>query len=118
MLLFQEEKSCPYYMRTGLCKFGIACKFDHPQPSLAETVLSVPGPLQYGSTGLSSVNSSGLPYASGFPAWSLPGATYISGPPSQGPQTYMPVVLSPSQGILPAQGWNTYVVSKYCLTLC
>ncbi|XP_010557387.1 PREDICTED: zinc finger CCCH domain-containing protein 37-like [Tarenaya hassleriana] len=23
---------CPYYMKTGMCKYGAACKFDHPPP--------------------------------------------------------------------------------------
>lgn len=23
---------CPYYMKTGACKYGAACKFDHPPP--------------------------------------------------------------------------------------
>ncbi|KAL3627177.1 zinc finger CCCH domain-containing protein [Castilleja foliolosa] len=23
---------CPYYMKTGTCKFGATCKFDHPPP--------------------------------------------------------------------------------------
>lgn len=23
---------CPYYLKTGTCKFGVTCKFDHPPP--------------------------------------------------------------------------------------
>ncbi|XP_047315330.1 zinc finger CCCH domain-containing protein 37 isoform X2 [Impatiens glandulifera] len=23
---------CPYYMKTGTCKYGVTCKFDHPPP--------------------------------------------------------------------------------------
>lgn len=23
---------CPYYMKTGTCKYGATCKFDHPPP--------------------------------------------------------------------------------------
>ncbi|GFY99298.1 floral homeotic protein [Actinidia rufa] len=23
---------CPYYMKTGACKYGATCKFDHPPP--------------------------------------------------------------------------------------
>ncbi|CAA6665856.1 unnamed protein product [Spirodela intermedia] len=26
---------CPYYMKTGTCKFGASCKFDHPTPAEA-----------------------------------------------------------------------------------
>ncbi|XP_047311446.1 zinc finger CCCH domain-containing protein 67-like [Impatiens glandulifera] len=28
-----EEKDCPYYMRTGTCKYGANCRFNHPDPS-------------------------------------------------------------------------------------
>lgn len=23
---------CPYYMKTGTCKYGPTCRFDHPPP--------------------------------------------------------------------------------------
>ncbi|OVA01119.1 zinc finger protein [Macleaya cordata] len=106
----QEEKSCPYYMRTGACKFGFACKFHHPQPAALGSLSPATGNPAYGSTGSSvAPPSSGLPYVGGLPAWSLPRTPYLSGPRMQGPQAYMPVVLSSSQGIIPAQqGWNTY----------
>lgn len=103
----QEEKPCPYYMRNWSCKFGVACKFHHPQPLGA--VLPVPGPSAYGSTSSSVAPPSGLAYAGGLQAWSLPRAPFASGARMQSPQAYMPVVLSPSQGVLQAQqGWNTY----------
>ncbi|KAI3828070.1 hypothetical protein L1987_02166 [Smallanthus sonchifolius] len=85
----QEEKACPHYIRTGSCKFGVSCKFHHPQPS---------------------VDGGGVPYAStlvpssGISAWSLPRPTYVSDP-----QTYLPILLPPSQGIGPTQGWSTYM---------
>eukprot|EP00262_Sarcandra_glabra_P011551 TRINITY_DN279_c0_g3_i1.p1 TRINITY_DN279_c0_g3~~TRINITY_DN279_c0_g3_i1.p1 ORF type:complete len:449 (+),score=46.27 TRINITY_DN279_c0_g3_i1:378-1724(+) len=105
----QEEKSCPYYMRTGACKFGIACKFHHPQPAALGAVLPVTGHSSYGPTGSSVASLSGLPYVSGLPAWSLPRAPYMSVPRMQGAPAFMPVVLSPSQGLIPAQqGWSTY----------
>ncbi|GMY09799.1 zinc finger CCCH domain-containing protein 3 isoform X1 [Fagus crenata] len=99
----QEEKSCPYYMRTGSCKFGVACKFHHPQPTSVGPVLPVPGHVSFGSMAPTVVSSSGLPYVGGFPAWSLPRMPYLSSP-----QSYPSVPISPSQGIVPAQGWNTY----------
>ncbi|XP_043805641.1 zinc finger CCCH domain-containing protein 3 isoform X2 [Manihot esculenta] len=105
----QDEKSCPYYMRTGSCKFGVACKFHHPHPAPLGTGLPLTGPAVSGPMGTSIMPSSGLPYLGGLPAWSLPRTPYVSGPRPQGPQAYMPVVLSPSQGVIPAQGWNTYV---------
>ncbi|KAL8195379.1 hypothetical protein R6Q57_025782 [Mikania cordata] len=87
----QEEKACPHYIRTGSCKFGVSCKFHHPQPS---------------------VDGGGVPYASthvpssGISAWSIPRPTYVSDP-----QTYLPIILPPSQGIGPTQGWSTYMGS-------
>ncbi|KAL5700065.1 hypothetical protein ACHQM5_025564 [Ranunculus cassubicifolius] len=103
----QEEKPCPYYMRNWSCKFGVACKFHHPQPSGA--VVPITGPAGYGSTSSSVAPPSGLSYADGLPAWSLPRTPYVSGTRMQGPQAYMPVVLSPSQGIIHTQqGWNNY----------
>ncbi|XP_050206381.1 zinc finger CCCH domain-containing protein 3-like [Mercurialis annua] len=105
----QDEKSCPYYMRTGSCKFGVACKFHHPQPAPLGAGLPVTGPSATGPMTSSNTPSSGPPYVGGLPTWSLPRAPYVSGPRLQAPQTYMPVVVSPSQGVVPAQGWNTYV---------
>ncbi|XP_077221019.1 zinc finger CCCH domain-containing protein 33-like isoform X2 [Tasmannia lanceolata] len=104
----QEEKSCSYYMRTGFCKFGIACKFNHPQPAALGAVLPVRGPSTYGSMGLSGAPPSGLRYMGGLSTWSLPRAPYMSGQHMQVPLAYMPFVLSPSQGMIPAQGWSTY----------
>lgn len=92
-------------MRTGACKFGPSCKFHHPQPASLGTALPIAGPATFGSTVLP---SSGLPYTGGLPAWSLPRVPFVSGPHVQAAQPYMPVVVSPSQGI---QGWNTYLVS-------
>lgn len=105
----QEEKPCPYYMRTGFCKFASACKFHHPQPSSTGNVVPVPGLAAFGSAESSILPSSGLPYAGNLPAWSLSKPPYVSNPQIQGPQGYMPYVVSPSQGILHAQGWNTYM---------
>ncbi|TXG55432.1 hypothetical protein EZV62_020688 [Acer yangbiense] len=105
----QGEKSCPYYLRTGSCKFGVACKFHHPQPASLGTGLQVTGSAALGSMGSSVLPSSGLPYAGGLTTWSLPRAPYVSGPRLQGSQGYMPVIVSPSQAIVPAPGWSTYM---------
>ncbi|PON39295.1 Zinc finger, CCCH-type [Parasponia andersonii] len=105
----QEEKSCPYYVRTGACKFGPACKFHHPQPASFGTGFLGGPPPAFGSAGSAVLPSSNLPYAGGLQAWSLPRVPYpLSGPQPQ-PQPYMPVIVSPSQGIIPAGVWNTYV---------
>lgn len=31
-LFCQTEAPCAYYMKTGACKFGQTCKYDHPPP--------------------------------------------------------------------------------------
>uniref|UniRef100_A0A1J3H922 Zinc finger CCCH domain-containing protein 26 n=1 Tax=Noccaea caerulescens TaxID=107243 RepID=A0A1J3H922_NOCCA len=108
------EKSCPYYMQTGMCRFGVACKFHHPHPQ------SHNGHSTYG---MSSFPSVGYPYACGLSMMSLPPATYGVMPPPATygeamprsqvqvpqPQAYMPFVVAPSQGLLPPQGWATYM---------
>lgn len=99
LLIFQDEKSCAYYMRTGSCKFGVACKFHHPQPAPLGAGLPLTEPADSGPLGSSTAPSSGLPYVGGLSTWSLLRAPYASGPCLQGPQAYMPVVLSPSQGV-------------------
>lgn len=99
-------------MRTGSCKFGVACKFHHPQPGT-----SLPGTenAALGSMGSSILPSSGLSYAGGLPTWSLPRSPYVPGPRLQGTQGILPVIVSPSQGIVTAPGWSTYMVSDLYL---
>ena len=59
LLFKQGEIECAYYMKTGHCKYGITCKYHHPQmpglsvaaparPSYAAVQSSVPTPEQYG----------------------------------------------------------------------
>jgi len=31
-MCWQGAVICPYYLKTGTCKFGATCKFDHPPP--------------------------------------------------------------------------------------
>lgn len=108
--VMQEERSCPYYMKTGYCKFGISCKFNHPQPAAThETVFHVPGSPGYIPLGSSTASSSGLPLAGGIPAWSP--RPYMSNPPINGLSSYMPFLYPPLHGIIPGQhGLNPYMV--------
>lgn len=94
--LLQGEKPCPYYLRTGTCRFGVACKFHHPQPDNRYST----------AYGMSSFPSAGLQYASGLTMMS----TYGTLPRRQVPQSYVPIMVSPSQGLLPPQGWAPYMV--------
>lgn len=95
-------------MRTGMCKFGVLCKFDHPQAASAGNFVT--GLPAYGSSGLAFVPSSAAPYAGGVSEFAIPKTTYASSPSLQVPQPYMPILLSPSQG------WSTYMVSKLLLS--
>lgn len=102
----QDTKSCSYYMRTGICKYGHVCKFHHPQPALATNLLPVAGPM-YGSGGSAVMPSSGSSSASELSTAPLSKATYYA-TSLQHPQSYMPIYLSPSQG------WNPYMVCHSC----
>ncbi|CAH8389286.1 unnamed protein product [Eruca vesicaria subsp. sativa] len=111
----QGEKPCPYYMQKGICRFGVACKFHHPHPN------TQPHNGQATTYGMSSFPSVGFPYAGGLPMMSLPPPTYGVMPPlgTYGgamprphvphPQAYMPFMVAPSQGLMPPQGWPTYM---------
>lgn len=55
--------------------------------------------------------SAGLHYGGGLTMMSLPPATYGALPRPQVPQSYVPVMVSPSQGLLPPQAWAPYMVS-------
>ncbi|KAJ6822477.1 zinc finger CCCH domain-containing protein 8 [Iris pallida] len=35
--------ACPFYMKTGTCKYGVACRFDHPPPGEAIAMATVQG---------------------------------------------------------------------------
>ena len=105
----QGEKDCSYFVKTGQCKFGSACRFNHPEavgsavpspaPSVYPTVqpTSVPSPQQYPSLG----------------SWQVGG-------PSISPASFMPgsyghVLISPSN--VPVPGWSPYPVSVVFLDL-
>lgn len=108
----QEEKPCPHYMRTYACKFGPACKFDHPQPASLESDLPIPGAAAIGTMG-STLPSTGIPYVGPLPPWHLSRSSYVASSCVPGPQTYMPFVFPPLQSSLTAQNWNSYTVCKF-----
>ena len=100
-------------MRTGSCKFGVACKFNHPQPAALGAVYPATGPSAYGSTGSSVAPPSNLPLIGGLSTWPL-ARPYLSSPRMQGLPDYMPVIFPSSPGTMPMQqGWSTYTVSYY-----
>ncbi|KAM1279083.1 hypothetical protein ACFX13_032008 [Malus domestica] len=95
------ENECFYYLKTGQCKFGITCKFHHPQPAGTTIPASVPQfyplvqspvPLaeQYGGAS-TSLRVARPPLLTG---------SYVQG-------TYCPVLIPPP-GVVPIQGWSPY----------
>lgn len=106
-LLYQGEKECSYYLKTGQCKFGITCKFHHPQP--AGTSLPASAPQFYPP-----VQSPTVPMAEQYGGAStslrvarppLLASSYVQG-------AYGPVLFSP--GVVPFSGWNPYSVWYDC----
>lgn len=47
IMYHQGSIHCPYYMKTGTCKYGATCKFDHPPPG--EAMAIAVGPDEEGS---------------------------------------------------------------------
>eukprot|EP01018_Ginkgo_biloba_P024601 Gb_37448 [translate_table: standard] len=101
----QGEKECAYYMRTGSCKYGVHCKFHHPQPAAFGTMVPVSG---YASAGSPKAPASVTSFPPGLLSWPLTRASYVPGPRLQGSPAYMPVIFSPSQGLLSMPGWSNY----------
>ncbi|KAJ0236129.1 Zinc finger CCCH domain-containing protein 3 [Hirschfeldia incana] len=93
----QGEKPCPYYLRTGTCRFGVSCRFHHPQPDNGHSTAA--------AYGKSSFPSAGLHHGGGSTMMSTYGA--LTRP--QLLQSYVPFMVSPSQGLLPPQSWATYM---------
>lgn len=100
-------------MRTGTCKFGVACKFNHPQPDYFGTMFPMEGFSLYGYSESSAPPVP--PYTAGLP-WPFSRSPSTLNPPMPGLQAYMPVVLPPTQSTVPMhQGWSTYMVGCYPL---
>lgn len=111
LVLFQEEKSCPYYMRNGSCKFGFACKFHHPEPAMG-SVFHDAAPSVYGSSGAAMASQSVLPFVGGISSWPpLPQSPYVTTPNLHGLPAFLPMIISPSHNVVAAQpAWSTYAV--------
>jgi Zinc finger C-x8-C-x5-C-x3-H type (and similar) len=102
-------------MKTGYCKFSVACKFSHPElatPSGMVFPLQGATAYQPGNAASQVVSPAGFPLVSGFPAWPVSRTPYVMSPPRvQGMSHYAPLMLQTnpnSQHIQP--GWATYVV--------
>lgn len=56
-LLSQGAVICSFYLKTGTCKFGATCKFDHPPPGEAIAMVTSQGSGSGTWTGVSSTES-------------------------------------------------------------
>lgn len=101
---FQNEMECPYYLRTGQCKFGSTCKFHHPQP--VNMMVSLQGSPVHPSL-QSPTTPSQHSYLGGVTNWS--GASFIASPRWRGPSSYGTLLLPQSMVSVPS--WNTFSVS-------
>ncbi|KAH9670798.1 zinc finger CCCH domain-containing protein 63 [Citrus sinensis] len=90
-----NEIECAYYLRTGQCKFGSTCKFHHPQPN--NMMVSLRGSPVY-PTVQSPTTPSQQSYAGGITNWSR--ASFIPSPRWQGPSSYAPMLLPQGMGQL------------------
>lgn len=91
-------------MRTGSCKYGANCKFNHPDP----TVGGSDNPLGYGNGGSATLGSS----KSSMRSWSSPR-------PFNEAAAFVPMVLSPTHGVPPQNPeWNGYQVLYIFVNNC
>jgi len=87
-------------MRTGSCKFGANCKFNHPDPT---AVGGSDSPSGYGNG--SSIPLQGVSQPS-IPSWSSTRTLNESTP-------FVPMILSPNPGVSPQNSeWNGYQVNQ------
>lgn len=124
VMFWQGEKECSYYVKTGQCKFGVTCKFHHPQPagipmpapgpgSLTASA-AVPTPAMY-PTGPSPSVQSSQQYGVIQGNWPVARPPMLQG--SYVPGSYGPMILPP--GVVPVPGWTPYqvgVAELLCLT--
>lgn len=102
--LYQGEKECNYYLKTGSCKYNSACKFHHPERALTTQVpSSAPVPMNY-----SSVQSSSLITPVLYPPLPSLNMNLNVGRYPVPPRNYGAMLMPP--GVVPAPGWNPYLV--------
>ena len=88
------EKECSYYVWTGRCKFGLTCKFHHPEP--AGALVPSPAPTFYPTV-----------QAPTMASWQVARPAVLPAPYMQPP--YDSMVLSPT--VVSVPGWSLYAVS-------
>jgi hypothetical protein len=101
----QSEKECAYYIRTGQCKFGMTCKFHHPE--LSNAMVAVRGSVY--SPGQGATSPGQHPYQGTVTNWPLSrSGSFIVSPRWPGHSSYAQVIVPP--GLVQVPGWNPYAV--------
>eukprot|EP00249_Psilotum_nudum_P023415 c28863_g3_i1 orf=1270-2199(+) len=95
-------------MRTCTCKFGVSCRFNHPEPAAVGTLVSMPGSSLFPGAGPSGSIPAPQPYPIGLPAWPIARAPYLSGPGIQGPSNFTPMFLPSPRSAVSMPGWTTF----------
>eukprot|EP01018_Ginkgo_biloba_P035281 Gb_17764 [translate_table: standard] len=102
----QGEKECPYYMRTGSCKYGVTCKFHHPEPAAEGTSVPMSDSPLYTSAGSPLTSSPAGGYSRGLPSWTSR-APYIPGAHLQESPGYLHSMYPQPQGMPSMTGWSS-----------
>eukprot|EP00850_Spirogloea_muscicola_P024774 SM001482S01139 [mRNA] locus=s1482:285:2050:+ [translate_table: standard] len=103
-----DEKDCSFYLRTGQCKYGVTCKFNHPQAPIHDGPgSSVTFALTPGSPSTGPAPPSG---------WPILRPSYLSLPQLQSPGAFSgPTLVLPTgpQGVMqmhPAWNYQSHVL--------
>lgn len=99
----QGEKECSYYMRTGQCKFGLTCRFNHPVPQPQQQQQ------QQTQTIYPTLQSQPMPSSQQY-------GLVLTRPPSLLSGSYLPSPYGPPPMVLPPgmvtyPNWNPYQVT-------
>ncbi|GER43743.1 zinc finger CCCH domain-containing protein [Striga asiatica] len=99
--LLQGEKECPFYMRTGTCKYASNCRFHHPEPTTVGGADSSSGYDNGGSIPSQLLSSSSVQ------SWSSPMAVNEA-------SSFRPSVFSGGQGAPSSDPeWSGYQAPNY-----
>jgi hypothetical protein len=113
-VIVQDERDCPYYMQTGLCKFGATCKFNHPQPTQIKGLVTMPRSMAYPSNSPLGTPSTHL-FQTGMQSWSLASRPQFMPRPRF--RTFTPLIVQQPQTMVAITGWNPYQVSRLSILM-
>lgn len=90
-------------MRSGSCKYGPSCRFNHPDPT---AVGDGDAPTSYGNDGPLPLQHPPQPNIPNMPSWSAPR------PPEPTATSFVPMMYPPTQNMPPLRpDWNGYQVN-------